>query len=195
MNEGRLCGYCRQPGHMMRKCPTVLEERHLILKHTPEQRLVAIRSLAKVGLGIGAMIQRREWYEPAHIGIIDNYDWISNANFIETKQIKYSKRVRVTPLFVESSYGYRSIHVRYVAMGNGSAGHKNASIYISRLIAQLEGRHVDGYETDIAISAPSNTLEFDPSILVENVNMPNRLRFSDEKDKVFRGIMPTDIIG
>ena len=190
MNEGRLCGYCRQPGHMMRKCPTVLEERHLILKHTPEQRLATVKALAKLGLGIGAMIQRREWYEPEHIGIIDNYNWLTNANFIETRPIKYSKRVRITPLFVNESFGYRRIHLQYVGMGNGSAAHKNLGIYISRALAASEGRHIDGYENDYTIVAPSNTLDFDPSILVENVNMPARLRFSDEKEKVFRGIMP-----
>jgi len=190
MNEGRLCGYCRQPGHMMRKCPTVLEERQLILKHTPEQRLVTVKALAKIGLGIGAMIQRREWYEPAHIGIIDNYDWLTKANFIETRPIKYSKRVRIIPLFVNESFGYRRIHLQYVGMGNGSAGHKNLGIYISRALAAIEGRHVDGYENDYTIVAPSNTLDFDPSILVENVIMPARLCFSDEKEKVFRGIMP-----
>ena len=190
MNEGRLCGYCRQPGHMMRKCPTVLEERQLILKHTPEQRLVTVKALAKIGLGIGAMIQRREWYEPAHIGIIDNYDWLTKANFIETRPIKYSKRVRIIPLFVNESFGYRRIHLQYVGMGNGSAGHKNLGIYISRALAAIEGRHVDGYENDYTIVAPSNTLDFDPSILVEDVKMPSRLCFSDEKVKVFRGIMP-----
>ena len=190
MNEGRLCGYCRQPGHMMRKCPTVLEERQLVLKHTPEQRLVTVKALAKIGLGIGAMIQRREWYEPAHIGIIDNYDWLTKANFIETRPIKYSKRVRIIPLFVNESFGYRRIHLQYVGMGNGSAGHKNLGIYISRALAAIEGRHVDGYENDYTIVAPSNTLDFDPSILVENVIMPARLCFSDEKEKVFRGIMP-----
>ena len=190
MNEGRLCGYCRQPGHMMRKCPTVLEERQLILKHTPEQRLVTVKALAKIGLGLGAMIQRREWYEPEHIGIIDNYNWLINANFIETRPIKYSKRVRITPLFVNESFGYRRIHLQYVGMGNGSAGHKNLGIYLSRALAAIEGRHVDGYENDYTIVAPSNTLDFDPSILVENVIMPARLCFSDEKEKVFRGIMP-----
>ena len=186
----RLCGYCRQPGHILRKCPTVLEERHLILKHTPEQRLVAVKALAKIGLGIGAMIQRREWYEPEHIGIINNYNWLVNANFIETRPIKYSKRVRITPLFTETSFGYRRIHLEYVAMGNGSAGHKNVGVYLSRPLAATEGRVVDGYENDFTIVAPSNTLEFDPEILVQSVNMPNRLRFSDEKEKVFRGIMP-----
>ena len=190
MNEGRLCGYCRQPGHMMRKCPTVLEERQLILKHTPEQRLVTVKALAKIGLGIGAMIQRREWYEPEHIGIIDNYDWLTKANFIETRPIKYSKRVRIIPLFVNESFGYRRIHLQYVGMGNGSAGHKNLGIYISRALAASEGRHIDGYENDYTIVAPSNTLDFDPSILVEDVKMPSRLCFSDEKVKVFRGIMP-----
>lgn len=193
MNEGRLCGYCRQPGHMMRKCPTVLEERNNILKHTPQQRLVAIQSLAKLGLGIGAMIQRRDWYESEHVGVINSFEWLKHAGFHEVKNIKYSKRVRVIPLRVTDDYGYRRLNLQYVAMGNGKAEFKNAGVHISRNLAALEGRVRDGYDDDFIIVSPSYVIEFDPEILVENVQMPRRLCFSGELENggFMRGIMPS----
>lgn len=190
MGESRLCGYCRVAGHTMPNCPTVKDERTRILTHTPQQRLETIKALGKLGLGIGAMIQKDGFYDPAHVGVIDNFDWLENAQFAEFRNIKYSKRVKTDYLFTDANFTYRRIYMRYVAMGNGSAMHRNLGLNLSSILNDPKQLYNTSYDKDWKLVNPSHDIDFDPDILVRNILVPPRLRLrKDETDKQ-RGYMP-----
>jgi len=194
----RLCGYCRQPGHRRPECPTLLEERKLVLEHTPKQRLETIRALKKIGLGIGALVTLKDWYTGNEsLGMIKDYNFIRNANFMEHKQVKYSKRVKLMPLYVEKDYGYRRVHVEFLSMGGGGADLRNVGLNITTLLRILDNPsvHQDPLTDRFKMENPSQVIEFDPQILVQNIQMPRRLCLSkrEESYNYLTGIMPADI--
>lgn len=191
----RLCGYCRQPGHRRPDCPEFNESRNLVLAHTPQQRKLLIESLGKIGLGIGAMMKVNLYHEGEHIALVKDFDWVQHCNFIDTKYIRYSKRVKVNPQYVEKDFTYRGLYMEALVMGNGSAQQRNIRIYISNELLKFNGKHITDLlymeERWADIVAPSHDIEYDPEILVTNINMPRRLLRTGEGEYNHRGIMPS----
>ncbi len=190
----RLCGYCRNVGHRKPDCPLFAEQRNEVLTHTPIQRLALINALGKLGLGIGAMFKIQQWYDKSeYIGMIKDFDFVKDANFIEARNIRCTSKVVLKQLDVNKDFMYRRVYVRYLKMGNGSAEDSNMGLCISEeLAAAANGRSVlthDKYE----LVSPSNDIDFDPSVLVKNISMPRRLCLTKELHNMhgFTGIMPT----
>ena len=194
----RLCGYCRVPGHRRPECPTFLEERKLVLEHTPKQRLETLRALKKIGLGIGALVTLKDWYTGAEtLGMIKDFNFLTRANFMEHKQVKYSKRVRLSPLLVDKDYGYRRVHVEFLSMGGGGADLRNVGLNLTTLLRMIDNSSIqpDLLAERFKMENPSEVIEFDPQILVRDVQMPRRLCLTkrEESYNYLTGIMPADI--
>lgn len=194
----RLCGYCRQPGHRRPECSTLLEERKLVLEHTPKQRLETLRALKKIGLGIGALVTLKDWYTGAEtLGMIKDFNFLTRANFMEHKQVKYSKRVKLSPLIVEKDYGYRRVHIEFLSMGGGGADLRNVGLNITTLLRMIDNSSIqpDLLAERFKMENPSEVIEFDPQILVRDVQMPRRLCLTkrEESHNYLTGIMPADI--
>lgn len=194
MAESRLCGYCRVPGHRKPDCPTFLEHRKLVLTHTPQQRKAFVDAMCKVGLGIGAMCKIDDYMTGENsIALIRNFDYIQHCNFIDVRQVKYSKQVKITPLRVAEDYEYRGIYVNALVMGNGKSHERNIRVNITAQLKRHAGtllpNHYE-YERTIDIQAPSYDCDYDPETLVTNVEMPRRLLIGGEVGNNVRGIMP-----
>jgi hypothetical protein len=193
MAENRQCGYCRNPGHRRPDCPFFLEQRQHVLTHTPKQRKELIESLGKIGLGIGALVKVDSTWDGEYLGLVKDFDWIRNMNFMDTKNIKYSKQVKLVPLDIKKDYVYRAIHAEVVLMGQGSAQQRNIRVRISNEISKANGVDMSGWaqESFLKIVSPSHDIEYDPDILVSHITMPRRLLKTGEKDyQGHRGIMP-----
>jgi hypothetical protein len=157
-----------------------------------------IETLAKCGLGIGAMIKISSdfyWEDSSQmfIGLIQDFEWVSNCNFIEAKNLKYSKQVRLTSLNVLEDFNYRRIHMRYLRMGNGSANEFNLSLAISRYIKGEVDRSLD---RKFEVSCPSHDIDYNPEVLVRDIVIPDRLLTNEEKKRGIsrvHGYMPADV--
>lgn len=183
----RLCGYCRNPGHMKPSCPLFREERMLILKHTPIQRKLLIHSLAKAGMGNGAMVAGTDFWGKDFIGIMQDFDWVGSANFMDYRNLKYSKKVRLTSLHIEKDYTYRRIHVKIISMADGVTTMSNLPVYATKLYEGLSPTHF--FDCQVQIITPSYDADYDESILTKSVLMPDRLKLSNELGYM-TGIMP-----
>lgn len=196
MAETRKCGYCMQPGHRKPACPMFAEQRHKVLTHTPIQRKELIATLGRMGLGNGALISIPERYggDKRLIGIVHNFDWVSNCNFMDHRCIKYTKQVRLDERTLEADYEYRNIHMTFLETGSGSMTERNLGIRISRHIRIMNGAVAPNtYAWDPPvwkIESPSYETDYDPEILVMDVVMPRRLLIGNEQEYHMRGIMP-----
>lgn len=195
----RLCGYCRETGHRKPSCPMFHEHRNLVLTHTPKERKRLLEYLGKIGLGNGAMIKfDPDWYNISMgaIGIIHDFEWVSACSFFDVRNVRYSKQVKIDTRSVEKDYYYRSIHVNYLATGNGFSDHRNLGIRISRFIDKINGvTHREAAEWDDPhweIVSPSHDIDYDPDILIRHVYMPRRLLMPGEQEWNGWGIMPSD---
>ena len=197
----RLCGYCRGPGHRKPDCPAFINERNLVLTHAPKQRKRLIEALGEVGLGVGAMITSNapSWASDNHfIGLVKDFSWVSTCSFMNSKQIKYSKRVKLEPLFVDDSYEHRSIYMNVIAMGNGVAEERRIAVPISRLLRRKKFpdyiKREEAYFNPLSftITDASHDVEFDHDALTASVIMPRRLLLGGEPE--FRkGILPPEM--
>ena len=200
MSESRLCGYCRQPGHRKPVCPTMHEQRNLVLTHTPKERKRLLQYLGRLGLGNGALVgfDANYWDTPRvnNIGIIHDFGWVSDCNFMDVRNIKYSKQVVLTPRDLRKDYEYRSIHVQYMETGSGITENRNLGIRISRNIQMLENtcdpKQWAWDKQYWSVLSPSHEVDYDPGILVRNIHMPRRLLLAGENEYNVRGIMPPD---
>lgn len=194
----RLCGYCRQSGHRRPDCPEFNGQRSTILTHTPQQRKVLIESLGKIGLGIGAMIKISSSYDGERIALIKDYDWVRYCNFIDSKSLRYSKKVKLEQRFVDRDFTYRAISVGILSMGNGFAEERSMRVHITHELRKANNERTDDSEWMqdrwLNIVAPSYDIDYDPKILVEKVDMPSRLILKGESLLGVTGIMPTGII-
>lgn len=197
----RLCGYCRAPGHRKPDCTSFNEERKLVLTHTPQQRKRLIEAFGEVGLGIGALIRIEDYYSPERslIGFVRDFDWVRFCSFMNAKHLKYSKRVKLDPLFVDKNYEFRSVHASVVAMGNGIAEERRIGIPISRLLKrksqpnyhELENRnYMDPLR--FTITDPSYDVEFNHETLTNSIVMPRRLLIGREQEHM-KGYLPIEI--
>lgn len=198
----RLCGYCRLSGHQKPACPEFLKERNTVLTHTPIERKKLIESLGKVGLGIGALLRVQDYWDPSKYAlcIVKDFDWVADCNFVESKNVKYSKKVRILPRYVETDFLTRNVHVNVVRLDGGGEGYR-ISVPISRMVGRLNNApHIMSEENyynriNFTIDAPSHDIDYDPEVLVKNVSVPRRLLIGKE-DKGYGssvgmyGIMP-----
>ena len=198
----RLCGYCRVEGHRKPVCPEFLNERNTILTHTPKERKTLIESFGKVGLGIGALLRVKDYWDPSKFAlcIVKDFDWVSDCNFVEVKNLKYSKKVRLMTRNIDIDYITRSINMEVLRLDGGGEQYR-VSVPISRMVGRLNNaKHIlpeqDYYNKIMfSIDAPSHDIDYDPEILVNKVHMPRRLLIGKE-DKGYhsgsyiRGIMP-----
>jgi hypothetical protein len=195
MAENRQCGYCRAAGHRRPDCPVLHEHRNLVLTHTPKQRKELIEALGRIGLGNGGMFKNDDWAftNRETIAMIRDFNFVQECNFIETKNVKYSKQVRIDPLNVSEHYVYRGVYVRVLVMGDGKALERNMRIAITRELNKLNGTLNQtswAFDGLLEIAAPCHEVDYDPEILITNVTMPRRLLLSGEKEYGHTGIMP-----
>jgi hypothetical protein len=197
----RLCGYCRAPGHRKPDCPTFINERNLVLTHAPKERKRLIEAFGEVGLGIGAMISYNapSWATDQHfIGLVKDFSWVGTCSFMNSKQLKYSKRVKLEPLYVEQHYEHRNIHMNVVAMGNGVAEERRIAVPITRLLKRkkfadyVKREEVYFNPLPFTIVEPSHDIEIDREALIYSVTMPRRLLLTGESD-FQKGILPPDL--
>lgn len=91
----RLCGYCRQPGHMVSKCEVKSGQIQTIRTHIGNQRKIAQKILLANGIGVGAIVTAHDSWTgneiPCIVHSIKTYD-----NLIDYRILKYSKKVRAT---------------------------------------------------------------------------------------------------
>jgi hypothetical protein len=184
------------PGHCRPECLEVHQQRNLILTHTPLQRLELIRALGRLGFGLGAMFRGKEYYNDGEfIGTVCNFDFVTACNFVESKNMRYSKKVRLNTLCVEKDYIYRRIYMRYLHMSGGTTSERNLSISVTQALldaanAPERDAYRQAYAQDIQLFAPSNDIEFDEEILIRDICMPKRLLLGKE-NTYMKGIMPT----
>ena len=178
----RLCGYCRGEGHRKTVCPQLLNERNTVLTHTPMQRKKLIELFGKVGLGIGALLRVQDYWDrdKFFLCIVKDFDWVAECNFIEAKNLKYSKKVRIQTRDARNDYITRAIHTSVLKL-DGNAENYRISVPIGRLVGRLENDTTlmaeEQYYSRLlfTIDAPSHEIDYDPEILVKNVDMPRRL--------------------
>jgi hypothetical protein len=191
----RLCGYCRAPGHRKPECPEVKEQRHLLLTHTPKQRLELMRALAKLGLGVGSMFRGRDYYNDCeYIGTIQNFDFVADCNFIEAKNVRYSKKVRLSTLDIHKDFIYRRIYIRYLHMAAGSTSYRNLALCVTQALHEAVGApdrdmYRAAFPQDFNLFSPSDVIDYDDEILVRGIAMPKRLRSTNETEYM-RGYAP-----
>jgi hypothetical protein len=195
----RLCGYCRQLGHRKPDCPDFKAHRDLVLYHTPKQRKLLIEGFAKVGMGIGALLRVQDYWnqDKYRLCMVKDFEWVSNCSFIEVRNIKYSKRVRLETKSVESGFINRSVHAGVVSF-DGGAEEMSVSVPISRILMRHQDPNSVAPERDFynrinfIIEVPSNDIQYDPEVLVRQVQMPQRLLLGgeDKFNTYVRGIMP-----
>ena len=195
MAENRQCGYCRTAGHRRPDCPLLAEHRTHVLTHTPKERKAYIDAMGKIGLGIGAIMKIDEYGFRNHeaIALIRDFDFIANCNFMDYRNIKYSKQIRLDPLYVAEDFIYRGIYTAVLCMGDGKAIERNIRIAITKELNKLNGKlqsNMYDYHNLLEISSPSHDIEYDPELLVKNIAMPRRLLLSGELEHGHRGIMP-----
>lgn len=184
--SSRLCGYCRMGGHRKPDCPEFKSQRLICLTHTPKQRKALIDTLVANGLGIGAMIKGNSW-DGEYVGLIDSFDWVKSANFVESTNVRYSKKVRLKELNLNWDFEYRSVHMRFLRMGGGHAEYRTKSVHFKN------GKLVSN-DWEMMVAAPSDTCEYDPDILVREIYMPTRL-CKNKEERYERGVMPIQLIG
>lgn len=196
----RLCGYCRNVGHRKPDCPDFLGHRNTILTHTPKQRKALIEGLARLGLGNGALLRVQDYWHPdrVHLCIVNSFDWVEHCSFINERNVKYSKRVRLDELIIEENYINRQIQMRVLKLSGGTE-EINVGVPISRMLKRLQDPNSVYPEEDyfnkiaFSIDSPSYDCDYDPQVLVKNIFMPQRLRIGKEKDAYntkITGIMP-----
>ena len=198
----RLCGYCRVIGHRKPDCPDFKDHRNTVLTHTPKQRKALIEAFGKVGMGVGALLRVQDYWnnERYKLCIVKDFEWVQNCSFIEARNIKYSKRVKLDTKFVEDGFINRSVHANLIAF-DGGAEEIGVSVPISRILMRQRDPNSVPPEKDFynrinfTIEVPSHEIEYDPEVLVNKVSMPQRLLLGGEKNTIFhnyyvRGIMP-----
>ena len=195
MAENRQCGYCRTAGHRRPDCPLLKEHRTLVLTHVPKERKAFIEAMGKIGLGIGAILKTEDYSFRSHeaIALVRDFDFIQNCNFMEWRNIKYSKQIRLDPLKIDEDFIYRGVHVAVLCMGEGKAIERNMRINITKELNKLNGKlqpNMYDYHNLLDIQSPSHDIDYDPEILVKNIHMPRRLLLSGEQEYGHIGIMP-----
>ena len=196
----RLCGYCRQLGHRKPECPDFLQHRNTVLTHTPKQRKALIEAFGNIGLGVGALLRVEDYWKPDKykLCMVKDFDWVQSCNFIDVRNVKYSKRVRLDERHVEADYTSRSVHASLIAFDNG-AEEIGVSVPITRLLMRHRNPNSVSPESafynrvNFTIDAPSHDIDYDPEILVKDIQMPTRLRIGSESNNfhlLVRGIMP-----
>jgi len=197
----RLCGYCRNIGHRKPDCPDFKDQRNIVLTHTPKERKALIEGFAKVGLGVGALLRVQDYWSPEKFKLcmVKDFDWVANCGFIEARNLKYSKRVKLEPRYVNESFIARSVHASLVSF-DGGAEEITVSVPISRMLMRLKDPNSVSKEHDyynrinFTIEAPSHDIDYDPEVLVKKVTMPQRLLIGSEKGGNYNhyvtGIMP-----
>lgn len=195
----RLCGYCRVMGHRKPDCPEFKSQRELVLTHNPKQRKILIESFAKVGMGIGALLRVQDFWnlQKYKLCMVKDFEWVSNCSFIEARNLKYSKRVRLDTRFVEDGFISRSVHANLIAF-DGGAEDVGVSVPISRMLMRQRDPNSVQPEREFynrmnfTIEVPSHDIDYDPEVLVRRVTMPHRLLLGGENKLVnyVRGIMP-----
>lgn len=205
----RLCGYCRDSGHQVRKCPVYAEHRWIALSHTPKERKFLIDTLAKLGFGLGATFRLRDWYGSSEMTVtLVDHNWIKSMQFCSYKKVKYSKQVKITcketfarigENLLDPGHQYGSFSINGLVVQNGSIGEKH---FTMRYASVLSAKNIppdailDGSGNNLAILSPSFTpYEYTVDDLVDRVYVHTRI--SDKKpesrwdDGVYeRGILP-----
>jgi hypothetical protein len=189
----RNCGYCREAGHQKPKCPLFMEHRRQVLTHVPAMRKKVLDAFVKSGFGVGVIFEWHDTYEnTTGIAMIQDYSFIGGLNFMTSKNVKYSKQVRLTAGSLEDYYG--TVYFPSIAMWDGISQKRNMSVPY----AQLRGLEENKYNRHRKILSPSYDYpDFDPALFIQNIRMParlvNRPLTGDEKwaDYVLEtGIMP-----
>lgn len=196
MAETRQCGYCRTAGHRRPACPKLHEARNLVLSHTPRERKRLLDMLGKLGFGNGAMIKFDGGWNRDQIGLIYDFEWVSNCSFIDTRYVKYSKQVVIDTRNIEKDYYYRSLHVSILATGDGISKQSNLGMRISRHIDIFNGKPNKAWDWEQPswqLVVPSHEVDYDPEVLVKGIHMPRRLLLGNEQEYNHRGIMPIDV--
>jgi hypothetical protein len=185
MSESRLCGYCRLPGHRKPECPEIHAERNAILTHTPLQRKAVLKRFAEVGLGIGAMLKIQNYWDNnnEYLAYVQDLDFVGNMNFIDVRNIKYSKKVRVTKINASDMFGYRTIYIPLVRMGHGTTEKVNHPFKLFH--------NEQEYNTTTQIISASDNVDVDPQLMINNVHVPRRLLLRGETEYM-KGFMPPD---
>lgn len=107
MASERKCGYCQYAGHIKRNCEMLHSQRRKLFDHVVRTRKLVHERLVQSGYGVGALVAVKS-YNANDNGIITTYaNYMPRMNYWASKNIKYSKQVRlnlITPLPEEYHY-------------------------------------------------------------------------------------------
>ncbi len=89
----RLCGYCRQPGHVSSKCGVRLGQIETIKQHVGEQRKLAQKILLANGVGVGSIVTATDYWTGNEVPcLVPSLKMVEG--YVDWKCIKYKKQVR-----------------------------------------------------------------------------------------------------
>lgn len=97
----KRCGYCRNVGHTKPNCEVMKYKIDMIKRFMPFERRNVLNLLAQNGYGDGAIVGAYSWRKGRDVSVMLTNDLINTfgtepSRYIEYRQVKYCKRVRVT---------------------------------------------------------------------------------------------------
>lgn len=97
----KRCGYCRNIGHTKPNCPVMQYKIDMIKRWLPFEKRNILNLLAENGYGDGAIVSAYSWRKSADVSVMLTNELLNqisvySSRFIDYRQVKYCKRVRVT---------------------------------------------------------------------------------------------------
>ena len=92
--SNRLCGYCRQPGHLKPDCDLIKNQTTIIRKHVGRQRKLQNELALMNGIGAGALITAHDpWSGQEHHCIVPTLNFNNFDVWVDWHNKSYSKQI------------------------------------------------------------------------------------------------------